>query len=185
MINSQYSQNESSDLSADDITAYNLLNVPIVLQGDHPWCWAATDASIINYLKGTSLSAQDVVTYIYGSPVEEGGTEDQICQAYNHWNVVPGVANGTLPYSTFQYFIDSNEPINGIFQYEDSNGDVEGHSMSMIGYETFDTGDEYYAVIDPNEDYYIALTATDSGDNVVYYLNGDPFTWVDSIITHS
>ncbi|MDD3224537.1 MAG: papain-like cysteine protease family protein [Clostridium sp.] len=182
--NSENSISQSYELSEDDVTDSNSLNVPIVLQGQHPWCWAATCASIINYLKGTSLKATNVVKYIYGSVVDEGGSEAQICKSYSHWGVSSKVQNGTLSYSTFKNYIDNKEPVNGIFQYEDDNGEVEGHSMSMIGYETLDTGDEYYEIIDPNEDYYIALTATDSGDDVAYYLNGDPFTWVDSIVAH-
>jgi|GEM_PF-1670887 hypothetical protein len=189
LMNSKYFQkqlyNSTDDSPVDSLTSHNLLYVPIVLQGNHPWCWAATDASMINYFKGTfykELSAQDVVEYIYGSPVDEGGDEAQICQADTHWGLTPKVENGVLTFSTFQHLIDSNEPVNGVFGYIDPVHGFEGHSMSMIGYDTYSSGDKYYAIIDPNEDYYIALTANDSGCSVVYYLDGDPFTWIDSII---
>lgn len=40
-----------------------------VLQGNHPWCWAATCAAIINYEKDTNLTAEEVATYVFGSPI--------------------------------------------------------------------------------------------------------------------
>lgn len=166
----------SNNLSAKAAVSKKILPVSIVLQGQHPWCWAATCAALINYHKGTSLTAPTVVRYIYGSLVDEGGSMDQINQVYQHWGLNPVEYDNPLTYSNVVSLINSNDPINSLMYYSDGY-DTEGHSMSIVGY-----SGKTYKMIDPNEDYYVSVTATTSGSNVEYNLNGEDFVWTYTVV---
>lgn len=154
---------------------YKYHYVPIVRQGyGKPWCWAATCASIINYKKGYSLSAEEVVTYVYGYPnTDDGGTWSEMKKAYNHWGVYP-YQYGALSFSSTKNVLKyGNEPIHvGMYS---SNGFA--HSMTLRGFEEYSGGEKYYQLIDPNKSYGVSVIAYDYGYDVSYYLDGRYYYW--------
>ncbi|WP_234123824.1 papain-like cysteine protease family protein [Clostridium hydrogenum] len=157
------------------------LPVPIILQGDHPWCWAATSASLIDYDKSTNITEEDVVNYTFGKLTNDGGTPTQIMNAYKHWGLNPVMYNNPLTYNSVVSYINNNDPINSLMYYDDGNS-YEGHSMSLIGYSTLSNGYKSYTMIDPNENYYVSVAATNTGNNVEYDLGGDEFVWYQTIV---
>lgn len=179
--NNSNKNNSGKNNTANTITASKKLPVPIILQGSHPWCWAATTASLINYDKGTSLTAENIVNYTFGKLVDDGGTPNQIAAAYKHWGLTPTEYNAPLSYSSVTSYINNNTPINALMYYNDGHSS-EGHSMSLIGYSTSSNGHNTYTMIDPNENYYVSVAATSSGSNVEYNLEGYEFRWYGTIV---
>lgn len=173
--------NNRKNNTINTITASKKLPVPIILQGSHPWCWAATAASLINYDKGTSLTAENIVNYTFGKLVDDGGTPDQIAAAYKHWGLTPTEYDTPLSYNSVTSYINNNTPINALMYYNDGYSS-EGHSMSLIGYSTSNNGHNTYTMIDPNENYYVSVAATNSGNNVEYNLEGYEFRWYGTIV---
>ncbi|WP_066496678.1 papain-like cysteine protease family protein [Abyssisolibacter fermentans] len=153
---------------------YNGLDMDIVLQGNHPWCWAATCAAIINYIQNENLSARDVVEYVFGSAVDMGGTWKNMKKAYNHWGLTPREYK-TLTYSEVKNLINNNQPIH-IGMYTSTSG----HSMTLRGYEKWSDGDIIYYAIDPNYNHYVSFDGDESGENIYYILGGSAFYWQKS-----
>lgn len=162
----------------DGPTSSKYLSIPVVYQYSHPWCWAATCASIINYKKSYSLSASDVVKYIYGSAVDKGGTSDQDIKAYNHWGLYPYYDSWNMTWSNAKSELDGGSPIHSLWYTINGSS---GHSMTVRGYEYYaDTNDKVYLLIDPNIGYTSVIGQTYSGD-CVYVLNGSNYYWSESI----
>lgn len=171
--------NFSSKITA--VALSKTLPVPIVLQEDHPWCWAATCAALINYDKNLSITKEDVVNYIFGSLVEEGGSDSDIMNVYTHWGLSPKEYTSPLSYNQTVSYINNNDPLNTLMYYDEGASDAEGHSMSLIGYSSTRTGYKTYKMIDPNMNYYVSVNATTSGSNIYYSLDGYDFYWSETI----
>lgn len=178
-ISSTNNLNFSSKITAS--ASSKTLPVSIVLQEDHPWCWAATCAALINYDKSLSITKEDVVKYIFGSLVEEGGSDSDIMNVYKHWGLSPKEYTSPLSYNQTVSYINNNDPLNTLMYYDEGYSDAEGHSMSLIGYSTTKTGYRTYKMIDPNMDYYVSVKATTSGSNIYYNLDGYDFYWSETI----
>ncbi|WP_040328155.1 papain-like cysteine protease family protein [Clostridium ihumii] len=149
----------------------NSLPINIVLQGEHPWCWAATCASIINYEKGTHLEAAELVKFAYGEEIEKGGSWKQMKMVYNNWGLYPR-QTVTVPYEEVKSIIDGGHPIHlGMLS---NNG---AHSMTLRGYNENSDGSKSYSLIDPNKDYYVSVNAETRSNQVCYILNGDSYYW--------
>jgi len=178
-ISSTNNLNFSSKITA--VASSKTLPVSIVLQGDHPWCWAATCAALINYDKNLSITKEDVVNYIFGSLVEEGGSDSDIMNVYKHWGLSPKEYTSPLSYNQTVSYINNNDPLNTLMYYDEGYSDAEGHSMSLIGYSSTRTGYKTYKMIDPNMDYYVSVKATTSGSNIYYSLDGYDFYWSETV----
>lgn len=177
-----FSPYSNTNSSTNTVATAKKLPVSIVLQGSHPWCWAATAAALINYDKNTRLTAADVVNYTFnGKLVDDGGTPDEIIAAYKHWGLSATQYSTPLTYNSVTSYINNNTPINALMYYNDGSS-LEGHSMSLIGYSTSKNGHKTYTMIDPNENYYVSVAATSSGNNVDYNLEGYEFEWYGTIV---
>lgn len=139
------------------------------------WCWAATCAGIINYVKGESLTAEDVVVYVKGSAINDGGTWSDMKKAYNHWGLQP-YETGTMPYWQVKDKIDANSPIHLKLDAGSSS-----HSVTLKGYEKYSGSNVVYTIIDPNKSYTVSIDVNDNNRGSAYYpMNGKPFYWVKS-----
>lgn len=150
---------------------YNSIPMKIVTQGNYNWCWAATCAGIINYLKGENLSAKDVVTYVYGSAVNEGGSWNEMKKAYNHWGLTP-YQTDTMPYWQVKNNIDAMQPIHlGLNQGQ------YRHSVTLKGYEKYRDGNNLYILIDPNYSHVVTMDIKDDRNSMYYVLDGKLYFW--------
>lgn len=153
-----------------------LLRVPIVSQCWKPWCWAATCASIINYTKCENLSAADVVRYVKGSEVDEGGTYLDEVTAYKHWGL-KGEDFLDMSYQKTKDYIKTSYPLHVSFWSNQS-----GHSMTLRGFEEYSSENKIYSLIDPNRNDYISITAYDNGKDVAYIPgNNQVYYWNNAI----
>lgn len=156
----------------DRPTEMKNLRVNIVLQGNHPWCWAATCAAIINYEKDTNLTAEEVATYVFGSPIDRGGRWSDMKKAYDHWEMGDVYETRALTYDETKAAINSDSPIHmGLYS------DIGGHSMTLRGYSKFNDGYILYSAIDPNYDNYVYFEGSENYYGSYYVLGGHNFYW--------
>lgn len=143
---------------------YKTLNVRGVSQGNHPWCWAATCAALINYYKGKSLTARNVAEYVYPDNPERGGDWKAIKKAYNHWGLYPS-QTGVISFRSVKTKINSYKPM---------HLGLSGHSVGLIGYEDWAGSYNYEKVLillEPNGGVHKSVTLKSNG-NFDYYLSG-------------
>lgn len=170
--NSDYLDIDIHPTGVDGPTSYKTLRVQGVSQGIHPWCWAATCAAIINYLKGESLSASDVANYVFPDNPEQRGNWSDIKKAYNHWGLYPS-QTGVISFDEVKRDIDSYNPM---------HLGLRGHSVGLIGYEDW-TGsygrynDKILILLEPNGGVHRSVTLNSSG-NFTYSLGGGSNAWV-------
>ena len=155
----------------DGPTSYETLGVQGVSQGNHPWCWAATCAAMINYLKGKSLSASKVANYVFPNNPEQGGTWDDIKKAYNHWGLYPS-QTGVISFTRVKSEINSHKPM---------HLGLKGHSVGLIGYEDWSgsgggSNDRILILLEPNGGVHRSVKLNSSG-NFTYSLGGGSNAW--------
>lgn len=167
-------QNNIIPLGTDKPRSYRTLPVNGVIQTGNT-CWAATCAAIINYFRGTNLTAYTVANYIYGSNWNQGATWTQIHNAYLHWNV-NATQTGVISFSQIKNNINSNKPMHLGLIYSNF-----GHSVALIGYEDW-TGvagslsDKIIILLEPNDGRHKTVILNSSG-NFSYSLGGGSYTW--------
>ncbi|MDO5590596.1 MAG: papain-like cysteine protease family protein [Lachnospiraceae bacterium] len=151
-------------------TSYKTLKVKGVSQGKHPWCWAATCAALINYYKGTSLTASKVANYVFPKNPEQGGTWPDIKKAYNHWKLYPS-QTGVISFSNVKSNINSRKPM---------HLGLKGHSVGLIGYEDWvgaiNSNDRILILLEPNGGVIKSVSLKSSG-NFTYKLGGGANAW--------
>lgn len=156
------------------MAARKVLSVPGYQQEKSHWCWAASDKSIIQYCKGSSPTQSQIVTFVFGSPVDQGATTDQARSALTHWNVVSSRWYDPLSYSAVQSQINNNHPIFATLQIGATT--PYGHANVIRGYDT-----SYTAVlfIDPKDGNYHAQNYYDYKNG--YHWDGVCYNWIHSI----
>lgn len=159
--------------------SYKTINVKGVSQGNHPWCWAATCAALINYYKGESLSASTVANYVFPNNPEQGGNFDAMKKAYNHWSLYPTESAGIASFTTVKSNINNDKPMH--IRLKAGN---LGHSVGLIGYEDWigvpSAGDRIIIILEPNGGVRKSITLNSSG-NFSYSLAGDSYSWSRTI----
>lgn len=130
------------------------LNVKGVDQGNNPWCWAATCAAMINYRKGTNLSAKDVTDYVGN---KGGGTWDDMKKAYNYWKVSVS-QEGRKNFSEIKTQINNDIPM---------HLGLTGHSVGLIGYKQHYTtkgSTDILILLEPNGGVRRSVTLNSNGN---------------------
>lgn len=128
------------------------LDVPIVLQGNNPWCWAASIASIVNYREGKSLSASDVVSAMGGNS-STSGSVDNIISGWDEYGYSVEVVE-RASFGSVSSEIKADRPVQALLTDTiDPYTASLGHSVVLRSYST-SRGKTYYGVMDPNCDSY-------------------------------
>ncbi len=148
-----------------------IVNVRGVSQGNHPWCWAATCAALINYYEGTSLSASDVANYVFPNKPEQGGTWNDMKKAYNHWSLYPN-ETGVIAFKSVKTKINASSPM---------HLGLDGHSVGLIGYEDWygvpgENDNRFLILLEPNGGVRKSVLLNSSG-NFTYSLGGGNNAW--------
>lgn len=125
---------------ANAYVGYKLLNINAVQQQQTNWCWAACTQMVCTYL-GTYPSQSEIVTFIYGSPVNQGANVNQISSALWHWNITSTPTSNSLGFYTLSSQINNDQPmISG----------RSGHAQLIRGYyEDTSYGTKNVYFIDP------------------------------------
>lgn len=159
--------------------SYKTLNVAGVSQGNHPWCWAATCAALINYYKGYNLTASNVANYVFPNNPEQAGNFSNMQTAYNHWGLYPSESSGAASFSTVKTNINQNKPL-----HIRLTGGSTGHSVGLIGYEDWvgvpGVNARIIIILEPNGGVRRSLTLNSSG-NFSYSLGGASYSWSKTI----
>ncbi|MGP1543867.1 MAG: C39 family peptidase [Candidatus Fimenecus sp.] len=163
----------------DHPTSSKTLNVNGVPQGNHPWCWAATCAAIINYKKGYNLSSENVAKYIYPNNPEQGGGWSEIRKAYRHWGLTPHQKN-RISFIDIKNNINANKPLHLRISSQNSR-----HSIGCIGYEDWVSAPNGFnakilILLEPNSGIHKTVSLN-STDNFSYQLGGEAFSWIYTI----
>lgn len=82
-----------------------------------------------NYLGATPTQSQ-IVTYIYGSPVDQTGTVTDMKNALANWNVSSTALLTTISFGDIIYNIDRNMNMNAAIGYHGGGG----HALLIRGY---------------------------------------------------
>lgn len=149
----------------------HVLSVPAYQQEQSNWCWAACDKMVIQYCKGTSPSQSSIVTFVFGSPVNNCASLSQTRSALTNWNVLSSVTSSALSYTEVQNNIISDCPI--IAGLAVNGG---GHMNVVRG---FDTSNNSVLFIDPGDGGYHGQNYNDYADG--YHYDGYYYTWQETI----
>lgn len=151
------------------------LSVPIIMQGNNPWCWAASIASIVNYTTGSNLSAQNVVNAVGGT--NDHGSIQNICKGYANYGFSCELKTRTLSYQEVKDSINAGKPIQALF----INNSNEGHSVVISGYT--DTGyGKYYSIMEPGAGTYNMISENNGSPYITY--NNETFYWVYTYVSY-
>lgn len=139
------------------------------------WCGAAVTAAIINYKKGTSLTAKSVTIEALGSAKDEGITNSQVVTVANNHKLYPSTGN-PLSYSYVQSQINASQPIYMQMQRTTGDGEKKYHALGLIGYSSSD-----YTVINPWNKDSLTIKKKDTGSDVTYVTGTRTYTWYKSV----
>lgn len=89
---------------------YELLSIPVSQQEKSNWCWAACTQMVCKFY-GENPSQADIVTFTFGSPVNQGGNINHMGLALANWNVGATGLSGKLTYTEIEGDINSGSPI--------------------------------------------------------------------------
>jgi len=124
------------------------VSVKYVPQGDHFLCWAASMASILNYLKGTNYGAMSLASYL---DAPDAGASITECQ---YWYIHIFDINAALFSSKLSYNIVYNnayarKPIQAHVEGRDTENKRHGHAVVVRGC-YISNSVVYYRLMDPN-----------------------------------
>lgn len=154
------------------------LNVPIVKQYGNPICWAASMASILNHVSGTSYTARDVADAT-GKGLN-GATYNEVNSYYTGTYNMSVTGAGTMTSSKVAECLNNGQPIQ-VFHFPSSGS---GHSLVLTGMVQV-SSDLFYVYMDPNYSSYrsieVITAAKTDGTKVGIEVGGTTMYWSNSI----
>lgn len=146
------------------------LSIPLVLQGDYNICWAASVASIGNYIASKNYTAIDIAKSYYGDDFNYG------LEVNTAMDVLDKV------YGT-KYYSSKTETLSDSMIYYNLMAGYPVYAKWMSGYNSHATvirgimTDSYMQIMDPNSGF---VVVNKSGDTYSYYCNTLGITWTYS-----
>lgn len=145
-------------------------------QGNYGLCWAATVATICNYLNDTNITAKNVADTMGVS--YEGGVRPHVAQqalrtygiSYN--NLLGAVER--MSWSNLQANINNKYPV-----YVDAQSSDSGHAVTAYGYSVA-AGTNYVVLWNPGGNGALA-TVTFKSSGTTFTYNNSTYTWTYSI----
>ena len=150
-----------------------VLSIPALSQSGLPICWAASVASMVNYLKGTSYSAINIAdnagTGYVGAPIATAASclRSYTSSGFTKYNTSI-YNNSTMSFSTLKSKINDGLPI---YVHASQSGGA-AHAVVAIGYS--DTGANYITYTESNT-VTIRITSMSSG-TFSFTLSGVTYT---------
>ncbi|QHI71740.1 papain-like cysteine protease family protein [Aminipila terrae] len=147
------------------------LNVPIVLQGDYFLCWAASAASVGNYMTGKSYTAKNIAKKMDIGYNDGGGIKDAKRALKNVYSITTNRASSAPAFTTtIMNQIQSGNPIWAGFGANDGS---LGHAVVLRGYSSSSQG-AALSYMDPNESNYQVMSVRKDG---IYQFAYGPITY--------
>lgn len=173
-INDNYvvSEVEQNDNGIARIAAGSkTLSVTVTKQEKSNWCWAACTQAVLNY-NGESVSQTDIVTYVKGSELNEGGKVSEMASALNHFLDVTTYSGytGTIKgYSKIVTKIKLSKPVILAGHYTLNSGATSDHAMLCYGYSSQNSDELKLYVKSPTTTGTDTITLTCSDENATSY----------------
>ena len=142
-------------------------------QGAYGNCWAASVATIVNYLKGTNYTATQVCDRM-GIGYNDGANIDQKKAALEAYGYTYKKTTSQLGFGTVRSNIDSKYPI--AMSCFDATG--SGHATTLYGYNVTSSGN-YIVMHNSGTNATVTLLYKDSGTTFTY--NSKTWTWGKSL----
>lgn len=166
-----------------EITAKTLTSVKSVPQTDDGtfsgtqknWCGPAVTAAIINYKKGTSLTAKDVAVEAHGYARNRGLTNTQVVTVGKNHGLSPKSGN-PLSFSSVKAQINASQPVYVKMRRTQEDGTKAYHAIAIIGYSSSN-----YIVINPWHEKSFKIPKKNKGADVVYTVGTRNYKWVKSV----
>ena len=141
-----------------------------VQQARSNWCWAANSEMLGTYGISSNRNQYDIVSFIYGRDVNEGGTSEQQVTAikYVSMGAKDAYIESRPQNDRVKSQLISYQPIKIGIKYKNEN---KSHAMSIYGFKE-ENGTNYWKYVDPAVDTaYSKMTKTVSylTDNGHYY----------------
>lgn len=138
-------------------------------------CWAASIATISNYLNGTNHTPYQIADK-EGIGYNSGADTSQILKAMKDFNVPYSIYGNTLSWDNIIYKITSKTPIYMISEVRN-----EAHATVLYGYKV-KNGVQYIAIWNPGTNFEGATEVIEfNGSATTYSYEGLTFTWNQSI----
>ncbi len=154
------------------------LNVPIVRQYSNPICWAASMASILNYVNGTSYTAVNVANAT-GKGLN-GASYNEVKSYYTGTYKMSVTGTGAMTSSKVFECLNNGQPIQ-VFHLPSSG---VGHSLVLTGAFQI-SSDVFYVYMDPNYSSYrsieVVAAAKSDGTKMGIDVGGTTMYWSNSI----
>lgn len=153
-------------------------------QGRYEDCWAASVATIVNYIKGSNISAINVCDKMkIGYNI--GATIGEVQLALNKYDISYNYLNNNsssiLSWNDIKTNIDNRYPIYVAARHFKSDGKVEGHAVTLYGYHNLST--KYVCLwnsgLDNGKGGYQVITYNSSRTTFTY--GGNTFVWAFSL----
>lgn len=103
-------------------------------QGNYGLCWAASVATVANYVYGTSHTAMNVADAM-GKGYNDGGTTSEMQTALNYYAITYSyIVNSQLSYSVIQTNIQNQRPPIVYALSNAGTDDEAAHAVTLYGY---------------------------------------------------
>lgn len=175
-INDDYSPKFSVDNnSAKKCKLYNSKG-----QGEHGMCWAASVATICNYIKGTNHSALNVANKMRVG-ADEGANPSVAQKALKEYGVsythILYGKNNLMKWDRVKKNISNKNPI-----YISTKSETEGHAMTVFGC-AYPAGEQYIDVWNSNANNGKGgtITVQFKTNGTVFRIGTHAFTWTNSV----
>lgn len=152
----------------------NYLSVPLVAQGNNPWCWAASIASITGYMDNTARTAAQVVAAIGGDENSQGTStninDGYAAYGYSSYWYAPFTMSAVID------CIEDDRPLQMLALASDDSG----HSVVIRGYSTSSSAASL-SIMEPGSATYKTVSFNGEPEDVYFIYNSKMFYWTYTV----
>lgn len=110
------------------------INVPQIKQEQSLWCWAACAEMVLHYYGNAGVRQCDFANWLFGQSGCCSSPSSSVCnrtcvvadvqRVYTQWGIRCSLTNGTVSFSTLQFEINGDRPVEVAYQWEGGGGHV-------------------------------------------------------------
>lgn len=172
-------------LNSTELKQLNVARVPNVTINGAGQCWAASTAMMVNYKKGTALTATDIynkcvisdLIKFYGTP---RGTIEWVRYSYGAYGISIVNQAGGIIYPRIYSLLSNNVPIH--MDFYSSSG--SGHALVLCG-SYYDGSNLVYIFRDPNKENTVSVVQSLSAVTDATYIKYNDGSTLYDTCTHT
>jgi len=110
------------------------LSVPQINQEQTQWCWAACADMVLHYYGNSGVRQCDFANWLFGqtgccaspsSPVcNQPCAVNDVQRVYTQWGILSAPSSGTVPFSTLEFEINGDRPVEVAYAWTGGGGHV-------------------------------------------------------------